>query len=93
MSNQIISFKRKGVTSTFAPAETSSHAAFRNQTNSYQPKAILSRTQCNFCEENHNENTYEIKPSARKRIFGKKYDTTIVSLDWAQEEDCMLVNT
>jgi hypothetical protein len=60
MSNQMISFERKGVTSTSTPAETSTQASFRNQTNNFQPKAILSRTWCNFCEENHDENTCEI---------------------------------
>jgi hypothetical protein len=78
MSNIMIYFERKGVTST--SAETSTQAALRNQTHSFQPKAILSRTWCNFCEENHDENTCEIKKNAREHIFGKIYDTTIVAL-------------
>jgi hypothetical protein len=44
-------------------------------------------------DQNHNENTFEIKHNAREHIFGKKIDTTIVTLDWAQEEDIMMVDT
>jgi hypothetical protein len=73
------------VNSTFSPAENSTKVSFRNHNNSFQPKAILSRTWCTFYEENHDENTCEIKMSARECIFGKKTDTTIFSLDWAQE--------
>jgi hypothetical protein len=77
MSNQMIAFERKGVTSTSSPAETSAQAAFRNQPNNFQPnnyppKAILSRAWCNFCEDNHDESTCEVKKSARDQIFGKK---------------------
>jgi hypothetical protein len=42
----MIDFERKGVTST--SVETSTQVALRNQTHSFQPKAILSRTWCNF---------------------------------------------
>jgi hypothetical protein len=77
MSNQMIDFERKGVTLCLPLAETSSQATFRNQPNNFQPnnyppKAILSRAWCNFCEDNHDESTCEVKKSARDRIFGKK---------------------
>jgi hypothetical protein len=67
---------------------------FRNTNeNSFQPKAIMSRSWCNFCEENHEESTCEVKKSARDKIFGKKPETTIVVLDWAEPEDVMIINT
>jgi hypothetical protein len=98
MSNQMISFERKWVTSTSSQVETSTQAAFRNQPknfqpNNYPPKAILSRDWCNFCEDNHDESTYEVKKNARERIFGKKVDTIIVALYWDLEEDVMMVDT
>jgi hypothetical protein len=52
ISNQMIAFERKRVTSTSVATETSTWADFRNQTNSFQSKAILPRIWCNFCEEN-----------------------------------------
>jgi hypothetical protein len=91
MSNRMISFERKGVAST--SAETSTQATLRNQPQSFQPKEILSRAWCNFCEENHDENTCEVRRNAREWIFGKISDTTIVALDWAPEEDVMMVDT
>jgi len=45
ISNRIIDFERKGMTSN--SAKTSTWVALRNQTHSFQPKAILSRTWCN----------------------------------------------
>lgn len=98
MSNQMISYERKGVTSSSSPTESSSsQAILRNQpTNSLflnQPKAILSSDWCNFCAENHEESTYEVKKRAQEIIFGKDIETTIVALDWDPEEDVMLINT
>jgi hypothetical protein len=87
--NKMIYFERKRVTSV----ETSSHVTLRNLTHSFQPKAILSRNSCNLCEENNDENTCEIKKNAREHIFGKIFDTTIATLDWALEEDVMMVDT
>jgi hypothetical protein len=93
----LIAFERKGVTSTSTPVESSTQVVLRNQpTNSQfhtQPKAILSRAWCNFCDDNHEESTCEVKKRAQERIFGKKADTTIVSLDWAPKEDVMMVDT
>jgi hypothetical protein len=67
---------------------------FRNTNeNNFQPKAIMSRSWCNFCEENHEESTCEVKKSARDKIFGKKPETTIVVLDWAEPKDVMIINT
>jgi hypothetical protein len=53
----------------------------------------MTLTWCNFCEENHDENTCEVKRNARDKIFGKRPDTTIVVLDWVEPEDVMVVNT
>jgi hypothetical protein len=53
----------------------------------------MSRSWCNFYEENHEESTCEVKKSARDKIFGKKPETTIVVLDWAEPEDVMIINT
>jgi hypothetical protein len=53
----------------------------------------MSRAWCNFCEENHDEMTCEVKRNARDRIFGKKLDATIVVLDWAPQDDVMVINT
>jgi len=75
----MIVFLKKGVTSTSALADTSAQATFSNETNNFHHKAILLRTWCNFCENSHDENTCEIKKSARDHIFGKIDDTNIVS--------------
>jgi hypothetical protein len=94
MNNRMISYERKGITSSSSPAETSSQASFRNPNdNPFQPKAIMSRAWCNFCEENHDESTCEVKKNAKDKIFGKRSDATIVVLDWAQPDDVMVVNT
>jgi hypothetical protein len=53
----------------------------------------MSRSWCNFCEENHEENTCEVKKSARDKIFGKNPEATIFVLDWAEPEDVMIINT
>jgi hypothetical protein len=53
----------------------------------------MTRKLCNFCEENHDENTCEVKKNVRDKIFGKRHDTTIVVLDWAELEDVMVINT
>jgi hypothetical protein len=51
--------------------ESSAQASLQNQSQSFQPKTILSRAWCNFCEENHEESTCELRKNARERIFGK----------------------
>ena len=48
---------------------------------------------CNFCEEHHEETTYEVKKSAIDNIFGKIQETTIIVLDFAELEDVMIINT
>jgi hypothetical protein len=53
----------------------------------------MSCSWCNFCEENYEESTYEVKKNARDKIFGKRPDTTIVVLDWVELEDVMVINT
>jgi hypothetical protein len=94
MNNRMIAYERKGITSSSSPAETSSQAYFRSPNdNPFQPKAIMSRAWCNFCEENHDESTCEVKKNARDKIFGKNPEATIVVLDWAQPDDVMVVNT
>jgi hypothetical protein len=47
----------------------------------------------NFCEENHEESTCEVKKNARDKICGKKPETTIDVLDWAELEYVMIINT
>jgi hypothetical protein len=70
MSNQMISYERKGVTSTSTPVESSTQVVLRNQpTNTLfhnQPKAILSRAWCNLCDDNHEESTCEVKKRAQE---------------------------
>jgi ribonuclease HI len=95
MNNRMIAYEWKG-TSSSSPlgASSSSLAPFRNMNeNTFQPKAIMTRSWCNFCEENHDENTCEVKKNARDKIFGKRPDTTIVVLDWDEPEDVMVINT
>jgi hypothetical protein len=53
----------------------------------------MPRSWCNFCEEHHEESTCEVKKSARDKIFGKRPETTIVVLDFAEPEDVMIINT
>jgi hypothetical protein len=65
----MIAFERKGVAST--SAETSTQVVLRNQPQNFQPKTILSRAWCNFCEENHDENTCEVRRNAREQFLGK----------------------
>jgi hypothetical protein len=91
MRNRLIGFERKEIASIFA--ETSTQYALRNQPQSFQPKEIFSREKCNFCEENRDENTCEIRKNTREHIFRKIFDTTIVSLDWTPVEDVMMVDT
>ena len=53
----------------------------------------MSHSWCNFCKENHEESTCEVKKTARDKIFGKRHETTIVVLDWEEPEDVMIINT
>jgi hypothetical protein len=53
----------------------------------------MPRSWCNFCEEHHEETTCEVRKSARDKIFGKRPETTIVVLDFAEPEDVMIINT
>jgi hypothetical protein len=91
----MISYERKGNVPSLTPgASSSSSPSFRNPNeNNFQPKAIMPRSWCNFCEEHHEESTCEVKKSARDKIFGKRLETTIVVLDWAELEDVMIINT
>jgi len=91
MINRMISFERNGSSST--SVETSTQDALRNQPHIFQPKEILSRAWCNFCEENHDENAFEIRKNTREWIFGKISDTMIVVLYWAPEENVLMVDT
>jgi hypothetical protein len=94
MNNRMISYERKGINSSSSPIETYSQTSFRSPNhNSFQPKAIMSRAWCNFCEENHDESTCEIKKNVRDIIFGKNPETNIVVWDWDQLDDVMVVNT
>jgi hypothetical protein len=95
MDNRIISFEQKGTAYPLTPgASSSSVPPFRNSAeNNFQPKAILPRSWCNFCEEHHKETTCEVKKSARDKIFGKKLEATIVVLDFTEPEGVMVINT
>ena len=86
MNNRMIAYKKKGNSSSPSPgASSSSLAPFRNTNeNTFQPKAIMARSWCNFCEENNEESTCEVKKNVRDKIFGKRLDTTIVVLDWVE---------
>jgi hypothetical protein len=53
----------------------------------------MAHSWCNFCEENHEESTCEVKKNVRDKIFGKRPDTTIIVLDWVEPEYVMVVNT
>jgi hypothetical protein len=94
MNNRMIAYELKGSVSSPAPvASSSSSFPFRNTNeNTFQPKAIMSCSWCNLCEENHEESTCEVKKNARDKIFGKRPDTTIAVLDWVKPEDVMIIN-
>ena len=94
MNNHMIAYEPKG---NFPPitlgASSCSAPPFRNPNeNNFQPKAILPQSSCNFCEEHHEEATCEVRKSVRDKIFGKRPETTIVVLDFADPEDVMIIN-
>jgi hypothetical protein len=95
MNNCMIAFERKVFVSPLTHGDSSSSASpFRNPIeNNFQPKAIFPRSWCNFCKEHHEEATCELRKSARDNIFGKRPETTIVVLDFAEPEDVMIINT
>ena len=80
----MISYERKGVTSTSSLVESSSQVVLRNQpTNSSfynNPKPTLSRAWCIFYDDNHEESTCEVKKREQEKIFGKKPEKTIATL-------------
>jgi hypothetical protein len=94
-NNRMIAYERKGNVPSLTPRSSSSSSPlFKNlNENSFQPKVIMPRSWCNFCEENHEESTCEVKKSARDKIFGKRHETTIDVLDFAEPEDVMVINT
>jgi hypothetical protein len=51
----------------------------------------MTRSWCNFYEENHDDNTCEVK--INDKIFGKRHVITIIVLDWAEPYEVMVVNT
>jgi hypothetical protein len=91
----MISYERKGnVPSLTHVASSSSAPPFRNPNeNNFQPKDTMPRSWCNFCEENHEESTCEVKKSSKDKIFGKKHETTIVVLESAEPKYVMIINT
>ena len=95
MNNRMIEFERKGTISPLTPGASSSFSPpFRSLVeNNFQPKAILPRSWCNFCEEHHVETMCEVKKSARDKIFGKIPEATIDVLDFVEPEDVMVINT
>jgi hypothetical protein len=95
MNNCIIAYDRKETVSSLTHGASSSSAPpFINLIeNDFQPKAILPPSWCNFCEENHEEDTCEVRKSARDKIFGKIPENTIVVLNFSEPEDVMIINT
>jgi hypothetical protein len=95
MNNHMIAYERKGNVSPLTSGASSSSAPlFRNPNeNNFQPKAIMPRSWCNFCEEHHEESTCEVKKCVRDKTFGKRLETTIVVLDFAELEYVMIINT
>jgi hypothetical protein len=75
MSNQMISYERKVITSNYSTTESSSQAILRNHpTNSSylnKPKVILSRDWYNFCDDNHDESTSYINKKSRVNLLPK----------------------
>jgi hypothetical protein len=85
---------RKEMSSLIPGASSSSSPPLKNlNENKFQPKAIMPRSWCNFCEEHHEESTCEVKKSVRDKIFSKRPETTIIVLDFAKPEDVMIINT
>jgi hypothetical protein len=91
----MISYERKGnVPSLTHGASSSSSPPFRNPNeNNFQPKSIMPCSWCKVCKEHHEESTCEVKKSARDKNFGKRPETTIVVLDFAEPKDVMIINT
>jgi hypothetical protein len=94
MNNRMISYKRKGTSSSSPLWDSSSSITpfINTNENNFQLKAIVTRCWCNLCEENHDENACEVKKNSRDKIFGKRPDTAIDVLDWAESEDVMVIN-
>jgi hypothetical protein len=95
MNNHMIGYEKKGNVSPLTPGDSSSSApSFRSPIeNNFQPKSIMPRSWCNFCEEHHEETTYEVRKSSIDKIFGKRPEPTIVVLDFGETEDVMIINT
>jgi hypothetical protein len=95
MNDLMIAFEQKGTISPLTPGASSSSAPpFRSPVeNNFQPKSILPRSWCKFCEEHHEETMCEVRKSVRDKIFGKRLEATIVVLDFAELEDVMVINT
>jgi hypothetical protein len=95
MKNQMIAYEWKENVPPFNPrASSSSSPPFKNlNENKFQPKAIMPRSWCTFCEEHHEESTCEVKKSAIDKIFGKSPETTIVFLDFAEPKNVTIINT
>ena len=91
----MIDFERKGIVSPLTPRASSSSAphSISPIENNFQPKVILPRSWCNFCEEHHEETTCEVKKSARDNIFGKIPEATIYVLYFLEPKDVMVINT
>ena len=95
MNNRMIAYEKKEIVSPLTPrASASSVPPFRSPIlNNFQPKAIMPRSWCNFCEEHHEETTCEVRKRTRDKIFGKRPETTITVLDFSNLEEVMIINT
>jgi hypothetical protein len=82
----MITYEQKGNVPSLTPrASSSSSPPFRNlNDNNFQPKVVMPRNWCNFCEEHHEESACEVKKSARDKIFGKRPENTIFVLDFVE---------
>jgi len=79
MRNRMIYFERKSVTQYHL--EASSLVLIHTPPQTYQPNALFSCPWCKFCNENYDKKTFEIKKNARERIFVKRLDPIVATLD------------
>ena len=94
MNNRMIAYERKeNVSPLTTGASSSSAPPFRNPIeNNFQPKVIMPRSWCNFCEEHHDETTCEVRKSAIDKIFGKSVRDLTPQISRTMYSDVIKVN-
>jgi hypothetical protein len=77
----MIAYEKKGNVPSLTPgASSSSSPPLKNlNENNFQPKAIMPHSWCNFCEENHEESTCEVKKSSKDKILVKYLKLPLLS--------------